>query len=133
MALVFVYGTLKHGNRLNPVLAGDKFLCHTATTDESYDLVGGSSFPFMARAEQRGYRIRGDLYEVSDATLTRLDHIEGYNGPNRNNFYERETILVKNGNVDEEAFVYLCGDGNMDNYTGIVVHPQDNSKEWVQP
>lgn len=132
--LVFVYGTLKQGNRLNRALEHDTFICHTMTSDSLYDLVGGSGFPFMLRSPSNpGYRVRGDLYDVSEATLRRLDHIEGYDGPDaRSNFYTRETILVKNGEVDEEAFVYLCNMPNRGNTSGIKIYPEDSSKSWSE-
>lgn len=125
--LVFVYGTLKLGNRLNPVLAKDTFICHTVTADKAYDLIGGSGFPWMVRSEDRfGYAIKGDLYDVSEPTLKRLDEIEGHPF-----MYKRESILVKNGEVDEEAFVYLAADEtNRGNTRGIKVEPAGSFKSW---
>jgi gamma-glutamylcyclotransferase (GGCT)/AIG2-like uncharacterized protein YtfP len=129
--LVFVYGSLKLGNRLNPVLSGDTFICHTKTADKAFDLIGGGGFPFMIRADDKlAYYIKGDLYDVSEHTLKRLDEIEGYLGPDKDNFYTRETILVKHGDIDEEAFVYLCDTPNSGNTVGITVNPEDSSKEW---
>lgn len=129
--LVFVYGTLKHGGRLNAVLSGETFLGHTITSDAEWDLKGGPGFPFMYK-KANGYNIRGDLYDVSEKVLKRLDHIEGHCGEDETrNFYTRHSILVKNGDVDEEAYVYLCQDAEDSVCVkGVTTYTEDNSKEW---
>ena len=128
--LVFVYGTLKKGRRLNSVFTeADTFLSHATTVEDRFDLIGGGSFPYMTD-HRGGFKVEGDLYQVSDNTLKRLDIIEGVPG-----HYKRETILVDiNGKVSQEAFVYLSADEpNYNNNTGITVTSKTNGdvvKTW---
>lgn len=74
MALVFVYGTLKSGGRLNSVMAKDEFLGEAYTVNEAFDLFSNGSFPYLWHGK---YRVRGELWDVSDDTMNRLHMIEG--------------------------------------------------------
>lgn len=76
--LVFVYGTLKRGFRLHGYLAQEKFI-NTISTQPQYKLYvpRQSWFPLLIEDEKNGSSIEGELWEVSEETLTRLDHIEG--------------------------------------------------------
>lgn len=96
---VFVYGTLLSGQHNNRLLSSSTLL----GTDE----VGGIEMhdlgPFPACvASERSEKVVGEVWEVSDETLQRLDYLEGHP-----TFYKRVQIQTKFG----MAWVYLCKDG----------------------
>lgn len=72
---VFVYGTLLAGEPNHYVLAGAAFLgpARTAPGFELFDLG-----PFPALVPGGATAVDGELYEVDDAGLARLDRLEGY-------------------------------------------------------
>lgn len=73
---LFVYGTLKRGLSRHAALAGQRFL-GTARTQPHYRLLVVADFPGLVRVPvHTGRSIRGEVWEVSDACLRRLDEIE---------------------------------------------------------
>src|SRR5216683_3259005 len=92
MHRVFVYGTLKGGIHNHRLLAHAKFIGH-AITDQAYRMVAGG-FPIVL--EGGDYAVKGEVYEVDDAMLERLDQLEGYRGEdNPGNMYNRRSIVVQ--------------------------------------
>jgi gamma-glutamylaminecyclotransferase len=93
MHKVFVFGTLKRGfpNHAEG-MAGETYLgrCRTA---RSYPLViAGRWFsPVMMPEPGNGHQVIGELYEVDDRSLARLDEIESVHLPTG---YRRESIDV---------------------------------------
>lgn len=71
---VFVYGTLKHGFGLHPMLVKNGTRYHGWAYIDGLSLYDWGSCP--AVFVQRGSRVWGEVYEVDDATLNRLDTIE---------------------------------------------------------
>lgn len=72
---VFVYGTLKQGGGLHHILAegNAKFLCCEMLYDVAmYDL---GSYP--AAVPEEGAVIHGEVYDVDEVLLRRLDQAEG--------------------------------------------------------
>lgn len=88
--IVFVYGTLKRGHRNHCILENAQYL-GKAQTRPIYRLYKGLTFPMMIHSE-RGVRVKGEIYEVDEAMLSRLDHLEGTPW-----LYKRETIGLLNG------------------------------------
>ena len=79
--LVFVYGTLKTGERNHHHMAGARRLGPTTTRHAAYSLLEYPSASVPGRiapsVEAGGsHRIAGELYEVDDAHLARLDILE---------------------------------------------------------
>jgi gamma-glutamylcyclotransferase (GGCT)/AIG2-like uncharacterized protein YtfP len=74
--LVFVYGTLMYGFGNNRMLQGDgaEFLGEDTTRPE-FHMVDLGPFPGILRGGQT--EITGEIYRVNDATLCRLDRLEG--------------------------------------------------------
>jgi gamma-glutamylcyclotransferase (GGCT)/AIG2-like uncharacterized protein YtfP len=75
MPLVFVYGTLKRGDCRHRFMAGSKFV-GLAATASGYRLFHLGEYPAMVQ-DPAGGQIEGEVFEVSDATLRRLDEVEG--------------------------------------------------------
>lgn len=90
MNTVFVYGTLKrgfHNHNRHLANSGTTFL-GKASTISKYDLVV-MGLPYLLPGEGE-HRVRGELYEVSDAVLASLDRLEGHP-----TFYQRHQIYVQ--------------------------------------
>lgn len=85
--LVFCYGTLKKGYRLNHYLRNAKFV-GSATTLDQFDMID-VGFPVILPPENYGYIVQGEVYDVSDDTLKILDQIE-----NEGYLYQRQTRTV---------------------------------------
>lgn len=95
-ARLFVYGTLLRGEANHGWLRGSRCL-GAASTEPGFELANLGPYPAMVAAG-RG-RVRGELYEVSAATLAALDELEEHP-----HLFERHVILLADG---EPAFAYL--------------------------
>ena len=71
--LLFVYGTLRSGAENHAELNGARY-AGSARTDAAYELVDFGAYP--ALVEGGSTAIEGELYEVDDAILQRLDVFE---------------------------------------------------------
>jgi gamma-glutamylcyclotransferase (GGCT)/AIG2-like uncharacterized protein YtfP len=74
-------------------------------TLESFYMVGyRTSYPFLLRTPiaegHQASQARGEVYEVDDATLARLDHLEGYTPGGDCNEYSRQEIEYVGIGVD---------------------------------
>lgn len=102
---IFVYGTLKRGDCRHHLLMKQHFLGE-ATTVPDYLLINLGSYPGLVECGQGdGRSIQGELYQVSHATLQRLDLEEGV----AEGLYERRSIRLQNSYQDHfiEAYFYL--------------------------
>lgn len=101
MHRVFVYGSLKRDYHNHPLLVsgGAKFIAETRTLETKFDMfaLAGGGFPAVTRGDGA---IKGELFEVDDATFRDLDRLEG-NG----HFYRRELIHLVG--QDEPAWMYV--------------------------
>ena len=93
---VFVYGTLMKGEHHHEVLKEASFVGLTET-HAHYELVQIDYYPSLLPEGQT--RVVGELYEVDDTTLAKLDELEEVP-----DYYVRERIKLAD---DSEAFVYL--------------------------
>jgi gamma-glutamylcyclotransferase (GGCT)/AIG2-like uncharacterized protein YtfP len=84
---LFVYGSLLSGLHNHHQLRDSRLLGSGLTYDRftMYDL---ESFPCLVRDEHGEYA-HGEVYEVDDDVLERLDQLEGVPS-----FYQRETVTV---------------------------------------
>jgi len=95
---LFVYGTLMRGEHNEQVMpSGAKFLGE-ASTKEGFALLN-MGLPAMIRRAGAGV-VRGEVYEVNEGILARLDRFEGHP-----DFYRRERVPLE-GPVPE-AWCYL--------------------------
>lgn len=103
---VFVYGTLKRGNRVRGMdqMGNAKFVNEAVTVDAAYSLYDLGSFPAVSRKGNN--RIQGEVWEVDNDMMNVLDCIEGYP-----DFYNRCEVVTTEGtawmyhidNVEEEC------------------------------
>lgn len=106
--LVFVYGTLKQGKINSPILEGQQFKGECCSVESCYKLyeVEGR-YPFPALVERTdGWRIYGELYNVTDRCVMTLDRLEG----TAQGMYERRNIRVMTTDGkqhDAIAYFYL--------------------------
>lgn len=102
MHRVFVYGSLKRGRHNNDILYDGRFIGERVTQDETWVMRSLGGFPGVVKEFHggRSASIYGELYEVDDMTLARLDRLES-NGQ----FYNRE--LVKLRDESEPAWMYV--------------------------
>lgn len=90
--LVFVYGTLKQGHRNAHVNAGVRIPGEFVTV-ESFPLylIGPWYLPWLVASPGQGEHVVGQLYEVDDAALARMDALERITEPD---WYARAEIAV---------------------------------------
>ena len=89
--LVFVYGTLKRGQRNAYYLAAAEFVDEFVTSDKFW-MYEFDDYP--AVCEQGSDAIHGELYRVTDAQFASLDELEWYP-----DFYQRIVISTEFGNA----------------------------------
>lgn len=99
LRLVFVYGTLKVNQPnhywLSDASNGLSNFIAAGKTIERFPLVIGTrySIPFLIDERGVGNFIEGEIYEVDENMLEKLDELEGYP-----NFYTRTQIDIKDAN-----------------------------------
>jgi gamma-glutamylcyclotransferase (GGCT)/AIG2-like uncharacterized protein YtfP len=106
--LAFMYGTLKSGYNNNRLLQGARFLGKGITVGK-FKVAGKFSFP-MAKKDDNGDLLSGEIYEVDQDHINKMDWLES-NG----RFYQREIIKVKTERGEEAncwMYIFL---GNIDN------------------
>ena len=91
--IIFVYGTLKRGFPNHALMSGAMFLGEARTVEAYPMVVQGQSFsPVIMPEPGAGHRILGELWQVDDAQLVRLDDLESTHLPTG---YIRERIEVE--------------------------------------
>lgn len=101
---VFVYGTLRPKDREGNYLPATHIL-------HGYSMFNYfNKFPYIEPADDTSF-VLGNILEVSDTELTRLDYYEGV----PNNLYHRKRVaVVKNGEKQtQEVWAYVAGDINL--------------------
>ena len=92
MTHLFIYGTLMPGLRLQAEMHGARFV---ATAQVQGRLVDVGRFPGLLQGEGL---VTGEVYEVDDAHLARLDVVEGMvRGDRAASQYWREEVTVLSG------------------------------------
>lgn len=101
--LVFVYGTLKRGGENHGWIDKQRFVAEACTRAlyRMYDLGG---YPGMVHSPD-GISIEGEVWEVDEAGLLRLDILEDTEGGE----YERVAVQLEGefAAQDVEGYVYL--------------------------
>ena len=106
---VFVYGTLKEGFPNFHVNRGAR-LAGEFVTVEAYPLyvLGRCPVPWLVERPGEGHPVRGQVFEVDDATLASMDELEMESVPG---WYVRRRIGVRPAGLPRaapiEAFVYF--------------------------
>ena len=99
MHLVAVYGTLQKGFGNHKFLAQSRFV-GKALTEPNFTLLHLGGFPGIVRSGHTA--VSCEVYEVDDATLARLDRLEGHP-----TFYERQplTVTMDGTEISVEGYV----------------------------
>ena len=101
--LIFVYGSLKRGFALHPLLQGQPCLGNAATAP-LYRLFDLGSYPGLVEWPD-GLAIRGEVYRVDSDCLRRLDEAEGVA---ERHYVRREVLLQTDyGNCNVHAWFWL--------------------------
>jgi len=102
---VFVYGTLRQEEGNHHYLAGStKVAIATRTNGRLVD----TGYGYPALFQDTSGRVNGELYQVSDETMRRLDQLEGYYGSgNPRNHYERISVPIETDVGTIPAWVYV--------------------------
>lgn len=116
MHRVFVYGTLKKQYTNHYLLKDARYLGEAFTVDGFKMFNVG--FPII-RLHDEGKSVLGEVYEVDDATLKRLDALEA-----EGHMYDRKKVdVVYTGgsidqtNIEAGVYVYIGNDKYWDKHT----------------
>lgn len=100
---VFVYGTLKRGGSNHAFLRGQTFL-GDARTSPGFQLYRLGGYPGMvASAGSAATSVTGEVWSVDDATLAKLDRLEG----TAEGLYRRECVALLPPFSDQRVETYL--------------------------
>ena len=102
MTRVFVYGTLKRDGGNHALLTGQQFL-GAARTPPGFTLYTLGDYPGMVRSDDQTHDVVGELWDVDDDCLVRLDILEGVS----KKLYERVPIQLAAPFNAEPAQAYL--------------------------
>ncbi len=104
MPAVFVYGTLKRGGENAGLLAGQRHLDDGRTRPE-FRLYALDGYPGLVAASAGGRSIAGEIWDVDDACLAKLDELEGV----AVGLYARQAIalLPPHAGLAVQTYVYL--------------------------
>ncbi|MBI1918776.1 MAG: gamma-glutamylcyclotransferase [Planctomycetes bacterium] len=97
---LFIYGTLKRGERNHRLLAGEPFVGE-AVTEPRYRLYDCGAHPALVEDEANGRALRGEVYLVGPATLRRLDILEDV--PHR---YELLPVRLHGFDLPVQTYLY---------------------------
>ena len=96
---VFVYGTLRRSLEWHHILSNSNFLGEAKTKDK-YALYA-DDIPYVIQNEAIS-NIIGEVYEVNESTLSRLDNLEGHP-----DWYCRKEINVTIEEKEISAWIYF--------------------------
>jgi gamma-glutamylaminecyclotransferase len=102
MTRIFVYGTLKRGGTNHVVLTGQRFV-RKAWTSPGFALYRITDYPGMVPDSDDKEGISGEVWEVDDACLARLDRLEGL----KEGLYRREPVALVGKAGDEMVDTYI--------------------------
>lgn len=116
MNKVAVYGSLREGFSNHRILEGSKKLgTHWVPGYEMFSL---GAFPGVRKGDTH---IFTEVYEVSPNSMQRLDRLEGYNGHDEHNFYDRVEVSTPYG----KAYMYTLEDSRYEEREKV------NSGNWA--
>lgn len=99
--VLFVYGTLKRGERNHRLMADQRFL-GPAVTAAKYRVIDLGLHPGLISDIENGLSVTGELWEVSDCTLGELDDFEGIPDP-----FDRRVIEIEGEERTVQAYFWV--------------------------
>ena len=107
---VFVYGTLRKEQTNAHFMQGAICIADRAWTyGKLFDTNEG--YPAMTYSNEE--KVYGEVYEVNDDILRKLDELEEYTGNAETDIYNRITQKVYAADREIEAYVYIAQDKKM--------------------
>jgi gamma-glutamylaminecyclotransferase len=101
--VLFVYGTLKRGERNHRLMADQRFL-GPAVTAAKYRVIDLGPHPVLIPDAEHGLSVTGELWEVSDCALDELDEFEGIPDP-----FDRRAIEIMGDERSVQAYFWVRG------------------------
>jgi gamma-glutamylaminecyclotransferase len=110
--ILFIYGTLKRGMRNHSLLANQVFLGEYRTVP-GYRLIDLGPYPGLIADDNSTGTALGELWQVDDATLSKLDVFEDVP-----NLYQRRAVKIASYPDPVQTYFYVgdcsqavdCGD-----------------------
>ncbi|WP_411955287.1 gamma-glutamylcyclotransferase [Alkalibacillus sp. S2W] len=99
---VFVYGTLRYGERNHRIIAEEKLIAYQASIQGR---MVDTELGFPAVVLDDSSWVYGEVYEVSEETLIKINALEGYE-PKQDPYYERVQVEVKTDYGFLNAYTY---------------------------
>ena len=107
---VFVYGTLRKEQTNAHFMQGAKCIADRAWTyGKLFDTNEG--YPAMICSNKD--KVYGEVYEVNDDVLQKLDELEEYTGNAESDLYDRITETIYLDDREIRAFAYIAQDKEM--------------------
>ncbi|MBE7122466.1 gamma-glutamylcyclotransferase [Bacillus cereus] len=104
---VFVYGTLRQGQTNAHYMQGATCIAEEAWVyGKLFDTNEG--YPAMICSNEE--KVYGEVYEVDDEVLQKLDELEEYTGNTDTDLYDRITQTVYFADKEMHAYVYVAQD-----------------------
>ncbi|MDA1590080.1 MULTISPECIES: gamma-glutamylcyclotransferase [unclassified Bacillus cereus group] len=107
---VFVYGTLRKEQTNVHYMQGAICIADKAWT---YGKLFDTNEGYPAMTYSREEKVYGEVYEVNDEILHKLDELEEYTGNAETDLYDRITQTVYATDREIEAYVYIAQDKKM--------------------
>ena len=99
--VLFIYGTLKRGMKNHSRLAGQIFL-HVAQTKPLYCLLDLGPYPGLIADENQGRAVVGELWQVDESTLQKLDSFEGVP-----TLFQRRAVQIDSFSGEVQSYYYV--------------------------
>ncbi|MEY2301164.1 branched-chain alpha-keto acid dehydrogenase [Bacillus anthracis] len=110
MHYVFVYGTLRKEQTNAHYMQGAICIADKAWT---YGKLFDTNVGYPAMTYSSEEKVYGEVYEVNDEILHKLDELEEYTGNAETDLYDRITQTVYATDREIEAYVYIAQDKKM--------------------
>ncbi|ALQ68407.1 gamma-glutamylcyclotransferase family protein [Bacillus thuringiensis] len=110
MHYVFVYGTLRKEQTNAHYMQGAICIADKAWT---YGKLFDTNEGYLAMTYSSEEKVYGEVYEVNDEILHKLDELEEYTGNAETDLYDRITQTIYAADREIEAYVYIAQDKKM--------------------
>lgn len=99
MTQLFVYGTLKRNERLNPWLKNEQFLAERVTQESGFNMTSMYGAYPIVYSDNAGYKLRGEVWDVNELVYQNLARMEGNAG------YVPYTVMLEDWDAPVIMFI----------------------------